>query len=188
MNIGLWLERAALAAPRHPALFLGRDRVADYAGFDARARAVAGGLLAQGVAPGDRVALFMGNAPDYLTALYGIWYAGAVAVPINAKLHGAEAAWIIDNAAARLTLADSTGQTALAAQGLVAPRPHDRVLLAGHLPRGAAAADDPSVAAAAAQQDDDFQNPRWRRNPLFADHGQQRPDVLRGAPRLQRQP
>lgn len=120
MNIGLWLERAALAAPRRPALFLGRDRVADYAGFDARARAVAGGLLAQGVAPGDRVALFMGNAPEYLTALYGIWYAGAVAVPINAKLHGAEAAWIIGNSGAQVVLADAPRRAALAGEGLPA--------------------------------------------------------------------
>ena len=120
MNIGIWLERRAQATPERAALFLGREQVADYAGFDRAAREVAGALVAQGVAPGDRVAIFMGNAPDYLLALYGIWYAGAAAVPINAKLHGAEAAWIIDNAGARLTLADSAGQAALAAQGVAA--------------------------------------------------------------------
>ncbi|MBE0452588.1 MAG: AMP-binding protein [Roseovarius sp.] len=120
MNIGLWLDRAARGAPHRPALFLGRDAVADYAGFDARARGVAGRLMAQGVGPGDRVALFMGNAPEYLTALYGIWYAGAVAVPINAKLHGAEAAWIIDNAGARVVLADAPRRAVLQAEGVPA--------------------------------------------------------------------
>ncbi len=120
MNIGLWLDRAAHGAPRRPALFLGRDQVADYAGFDARARGVAGWLMAQGVTPGDRVALFMGNAPEYLTALYGIWYAGAVAVPINAKLHGAEAAWVIGDAGARVVLADTPRQAALEAEGVPA--------------------------------------------------------------------
>jgi long-chain acyl-CoA synthetase len=131
MNIGLWLERSARAWPGRDALFLGRERVADYARFDARARAVAGWLGAQGVAPGDRVALFMGNAPEYLTALYGIWYAGAAAVPINARLHGAEAAWIIDNAGARVVLADAAHGAALGAEGVAsapvqegAPVPH----------------------------------------------------------------
>jgi long-chain acyl-CoA synthetase len=36
--------------------------------------------------------------PDYLVVLYGIWITGAVAVPINAKLHGREAAFILHNA------------------------------------------------------------------------------------------
>jgi acyl-CoA synthetase (AMP-forming)/AMP-acid ligase II len=29
----------------------------------------------------------MENCPEYLEALYGIWFAGLIAVPINAKLH-----------------------------------------------------------------------------------------------------
>jgi len=120
MNIGLWLDRAARTWPARDALFLGRERVAVYARFDARARAVAGWLGAQGVVPGDRVALFMGNAPEYLIALYGIWYAGAAVVPINAKLHGAEAAWIIADAGARVVLADAAHGTALDAEGVAA--------------------------------------------------------------------
>ncbi|MGX0902051.1 long-chain acyl-CoA synthetase [Roseovarius sp. MBR-79] len=135
MNIGLWLERAARGAPRHPALFLGRKQVADYAGFDARARGVAGPLIAQGVTPGDRVALFMGNAPDYLTALYGIWYAGAVAVPINAKLHGAEAAWIIADAGACMVLADAPRRAALEAEGVAAQPVTEGAPLAHVAPR-----------------------------------------------------
>ena len=120
MNIGIWLERAEQAWPARGALFTGVDLVADYAGFDRAAREVAGALVAQGVAPGDRVAIFMGNAPDYLLALYGIWYAGAAAVPINAKLHGAEAAWIISDAGARVVLADAARRDALAEQGVAA--------------------------------------------------------------------
>jgi long-chain acyl-CoA synthetase len=38
--------------------------------------------------------------PDYLTCFYAIWRAGAVAVPVNAKLHPKEAAWILSNAEA----------------------------------------------------------------------------------------
>jgi len=103
MNIGSWLHRQAHVNPDRPALFLGRDMVADYAGFHERAARVAGWLVDQGVRPGDRVALFMKNSPDYLIVLYGIWYAGAAAVPINAKLHGREALFIIEDSGAALT-------------------------------------------------------------------------------------
>ena len=102
MNIGAWLHRQAQAGADRPALFLGAEQVATYGEFHHRAACLAGWMLAQGVAPGDRVALFMKNCPDYLITLYAIWYAGAAAVPINAKLHGREAAFIVENAQARL--------------------------------------------------------------------------------------
>ena len=102
MNIASWLERTATLTPDRPALYLGRDLVCDYATFHRRALQVAAWLGAQGIAPGDRVAIFMKNCPDYLIAQYGIWYAGAAAVPINAKLHGREAAFILDNSGAKI--------------------------------------------------------------------------------------
>ncbi len=102
MNLALWLERVAQLAPQSPALYHGEELVADYAAFDGRAGQLASWLRAQGVEPGDRIAIFMKNCPDALIALFGIWKAGAAAVPINAKLHGREAAWIIDNAGAGL--------------------------------------------------------------------------------------
>ncbi|MEL7259032.1 MAG: class I adenylate-forming enzyme family protein, partial [Pseudomonadota bacterium] len=112
MNIAGWLEDQAKTRSTAPALFYGHDMVYDYAGFRDRAARMAGALLARGLKPGDRVAIFMGNHPDYLIALFGIWYAGLVAVPINARLHGKEVAWIMDNAGVRLCL--STGVQAAA--------------------------------------------------------------------------
>ncbi|TDK42160.1 class I adenylate-forming enzyme family protein [Antarcticimicrobium luteum] len=97
MNLGNWLRRTAQLSPNRPALFLGEEEIADYRCFDAGAAHVAGWLRSQGISPGDRVGIFMKNCPDYLIAFYGIWYAGAVAVPINAKLHGREAAFILEN-------------------------------------------------------------------------------------------
>ncbi|WP_300061123.1 class I adenylate-forming enzyme family protein [uncultured Roseobacter sp.] len=105
MNLALWLERTAVAAPERPALYSGRSLVATYGQFWAQARAVAGALKARGVRPGDRVALFMTNCPEYLIAFYGIWCVGAVVVPINAKLHGREAAHIVEDAGASLVFA-----------------------------------------------------------------------------------
>jgi len=103
LNPAEWLSRAARLTPRAPALLRGTDTVADYEAFAHRAAAIAGALRGQYViAPGDRVAVFAKNATDYLEILYGTWWAGAVAVPINAKLHAREAAWIVENAGARL--------------------------------------------------------------------------------------
>jgi long-chain acyl-CoA synthetase len=53
-----------------------------------------------GLAPGERVAIFMGNAPEYLEILYGAWWAGLAAVPVNAKLHPRELEFILQDAGA----------------------------------------------------------------------------------------
>ncbi len=47
-----------------------------------RARDVAGGLVALGVRPGDRVALILPTSPGFLDAFFGAMLAGAVPVPI----------------------------------------------------------------------------------------------------------
>ncbi len=114
MNLSHWLIRTAALAPSRPALFSGARMVADYAGFEAQARRVAGWLQGQGVAPGDRVAIYMKNAPEYLIVLYGIWIAGAAVVPVNAKLHGREAAFILADAGAKLVFASAKEADALA--------------------------------------------------------------------------
>jgi acyl-CoA synthetase (AMP-forming)/AMP-acid ligase II len=102
MNPAEWLVRTAKRMPSAPALTAGERLAADYRTFADRASRIAGALAARGVRPGDRVAIFMKNAPEYLEAFYGIWWAGAAAVPINAKLHPKEAAWIIEDAGAEI--------------------------------------------------------------------------------------
>ncbi len=102
MNVATWLLRVAQADPDRDAILQGRDRVHSYGSFCGNAGGVAHWLQARGVVPGDRIGIFMKNCPEYLVALYGIWAAGAVAVPINAKLHPKEAAWILKDAEAAL--------------------------------------------------------------------------------------
>ena len=103
MNIAEWLYATARLSPAAPALLTGEAVDADYAAFARRASGLAAGLRHEfGVNPGDRVAILMKNRTQYLEALYGIWWAGAVAVPINAKLHPKEAAVILDDCAASL--------------------------------------------------------------------------------------
>ncbi|HHC28986.1 MAG TPA: long-chain fatty acid--CoA ligase [Rhodobacterales bacterium] len=113
MNPALWLQRTAQRDPGNPALLQGAREVADYASFAQHAAGIGAGLVARGIGPGTRVALFMANSTDYLEALYGIWWAGAAAVPINAKLHAKEAAWIIADSGAALTFTDTKTAAAL---------------------------------------------------------------------------
>ncbi|MGB8624419.1 MAG: AMP-binding protein [Paracoccaceae bacterium] len=103
MNPAEWLVRSAARAPGSPALLKGGTVVADYAAFAGRAAAIGAALRdGHGIRPGDLVAVFAKNTTRYLEALYGIWFAGGVAVPINGKLHVNEAAWIVRDSGARL--------------------------------------------------------------------------------------
>jgi len=105
MNPAEWLVRTARLVPDAPALLRGSVVMANYAEFARRAASVGAALKAEhGIGKGDRVAIFMKNSTQYLEALYGVWFTGAAAIPINAKLHPKEAAWIIENAEAEVAL------------------------------------------------------------------------------------
>ena len=99
MNIAGWLARSATSLPDHPALMPGAGRAVSYRQFAHGAAARASALRDKfGCLPGDCIAVLAGNCPAYLEALYAIWWAGCVAVPINAKLHPREAAFILADA------------------------------------------------------------------------------------------
>jgi long-chain acyl-CoA synthetase len=102
MNIAHWLARSARINPQAPAIAHGHTLWCNYAEFAQRTARTSAWLTQQGIAPGDRVALFMANRPEYLALLWGAWWHGAVAVPINAKLHPREAAWIMSHSGCRL--------------------------------------------------------------------------------------
>jgi acyl-CoA synthetase (AMP-forming)/AMP-acid ligase II len=53
-----------------------------YGELSKAARAVAAGLIARDIVPGDRVALMLPTGTDFFTAFFGILYTGAVPVPI----------------------------------------------------------------------------------------------------------
>lgn len=128
MNPAEWLRRTAALMPERPALLKGEVVAADYAAFAERAAAIAGALNVRGIGAGDRVAILMKNCTEYLEAMYGIWWSGATAVPINAKLHEKEAAWIIENSEARLVFASPGTADARAA---IKPPCVEEVIAAG---------------------------------------------------------
>ena len=102
MNLAHLLARVAAQDPRRPAVLLGERVLLDYGALAQRCARLAAGLREAGLAPGERIALYLRNAPAYLELMWGAWWAGLVIVPINAKLHWKEASWIAEHSGARL--------------------------------------------------------------------------------------
>ncbi|MBT3532971.1 MAG: AMP-binding protein [Rhodospirillaceae bacterium] len=103
MNQASLLHKVALSFGDRPAVTNGLDCLLDYRGLSDRAARLGGALTNRlGLNKGDRVAIMMKNAPQFFEVLYGAWHAGLAAVPINAKLHPREAAFILENSGARV--------------------------------------------------------------------------------------
>ena len=103
MNVAGFLERTARVLPDRPAVSLGERVWADYRELQQRVTRLAAALRrALHLAPGDRIALAMRNAPEYLEILYAAWHAGLAAVPMNAKLHPREFEYILEDSGARV--------------------------------------------------------------------------------------
>ncbi len=88
-------------APDAPFLhFLGRTYT--YSEIHEEARRFAAGLVARGIAPGDRVGLFLPNVPIYASAYYGAMMAGAVVVNFSPLYTVEELAWQVADSGTRL--------------------------------------------------------------------------------------
>ncbi len=112
MNLAVWVERHGRLRPDVAALADGERVHADWATFAARAAGAAAGLRdVFGLSPGDRVAIVMRNRPEYLEALFAIWHAGLVVVPVNARLHRDEIAYILDDSGAAVVVTDEDHAT-----------------------------------------------------------------------------
>ena len=101
MNSFAFLEKSARQWPDTVALLQGEERYT-YREFRDRALAVGGNLRALGCEPGDRVAFCLANSPRILEIIYGCFAAGLVVVPVNARLHPRELAFIAEDSGARV--------------------------------------------------------------------------------------
>ena len=78
-----------------------------YAEMLAESRAFAAGLQSLGIAKGDRVGLFLPNAPIYIPACFGAWLAGATVVNFSPLYTAAELeAQVIDSGARLMVTLD----------------------------------------------------------------------------------
>ena len=79
------------------------------------------------LAAGDRVALAMKNCPEFYEVLFACWHAGLAAVPMNAKLHAREFAYILENSGARMCFVTPDLEAAIPTGISVASADFDRL-------------------------------------------------------------
>ena len=105
MNLGMLLERAARSFPDRPAVVHGDRTWLTYGELALRVRALAAAFRDRfGLAPGDRIGLFMTNGPQFVEVFQAALHGGQVALPINNKLHDKELAYILGDAGASLVV------------------------------------------------------------------------------------
>ena len=122
MNPAVWVARHGRLRPDEPALAEGERVHADWATFAARSAGAAGGLRDElGLGPGDRVAILMRNRPEYLEALFAVWHAGLVAVPVNARLHPDEIAYILRDSGTSVVVTDPEHAGDVRGDAVIAP-------------------------------------------------------------------
>ena len=84
-----------------------------YAQLLSAADAFAAGLIRWGLRPGERVALYLGNRPEYVIAYLGILRAGAIATPINLRYRRMEIGHILADCTPRLIVTDGANLSIL---------------------------------------------------------------------------
>jgi len=77
-----------------------------YREMDVNANRIANYLLKVGGKPGDGIAVFMGNSPQFLDIFFGIQKIGMYMNPVNTGLRGEGLAYIIDNSDAKFLVID----------------------------------------------------------------------------------
>ncbi len=83
--------------------------------FLAEVRALAKGLVAKGVSPGDRVTLMSKTRYEWTLADYAIWFAGAITVPIYETSSSEQVAWILSDSGAVAMIAETERHSTMAA-------------------------------------------------------------------------
>lgn len=96
MNIGSVLTEAARRSPDNVAFIYG-DLRRNYREFNERANRLAAQLRKAGIKKGDRVAVLQRNCPELLETMFATFKCGAISVPMNARLHPKEAAYILQD-------------------------------------------------------------------------------------------
>ncbi len=94
MSVHQLLANAAQAHPqavaiRHQGLSV------DWRWLQGRVARRASALRAEGLSPGSRIAVLAANVPEHLEALFAVFWAGMVLVPLNTRLAAAEQAYIL---------------------------------------------------------------------------------------------
>jgi long-chain acyl-CoA synthetase len=98
------VRSAARRRPGAPAVVAGDQRL-NWAELDAAVDRSAAGYVAQGLVPGDRVAIQLPNGLDWLRAALGALRAGLVVVPVNTAYTDPELEYVLSDSGAGLFVA-----------------------------------------------------------------------------------
>ena len=115
-NLSTLLARSAQRFPAQPALAVGGSVVYGYGEVARRVAALAGTMRRSGLLPGERVGIVAANCAAYIETMFACWHAGLCAVPVNAKLHADELAYILFHCAARWIFVDASWHAALSSR------------------------------------------------------------------------
>jgi fatty-acyl-CoA synthase len=108
-TLGSLPERAARRWGSREALCF-KGRRLTFADLAAGVDRAAKGLIALGIRPGDKVALWLLNRPEWIEAAFAVMKIGAVLVPINTRLRTEDVAYITDQSdSTALILAERSG-------------------------------------------------------------------------------
>ena len=120
-NLADLVADAAAATPDKAALLFDQQ-VMTWADLDAQVSAAARGLLALGLAAGDRVAVHLGNTPEFVVVYFGALRAGLVALPVNNGYTAAELTHVFADSGTAAVVTGAT--TAALVEGLPAAPAH----------------------------------------------------------------
>ena len=113
-NLAALLDEAAARHGSRPAL-LHEGIAIDYATLQEHATRCAGLLRANGIGPGDRVAILLPNVPEFVAFYFGALRLGAVVVPLNALLKSIEIEQRLADSGATVLVAPPEREAELAA-------------------------------------------------------------------------
>ncbi len=124
MKLAAFLAAHALATP-------GREAVVAVTGagtlrltfreVDEQSTRLAAGLVAHGIAIGDRVAIHLANRAEFVVAFMGVVKAGAIAITLNPRLSAPEVGYILGDASPKAVILEDETRPTLAKAGRVVP-------------------------------------------------------------------
>src|SRR5437879_1517711 len=107
MNLAVAFANCVQKNPGKTAIYWGEKEIS-YPDLLAQAQCVAAHLKKQfGVKPGDRVAIWLKNCPEFSVSVFGILLAEAVVVPVNNFLKPAEIGYILNDGAIDVVITDA---------------------------------------------------------------------------------
>jgi long-chain acyl-CoA synthetase len=144
MNLSQRLHDTARRLDTKTAVICG-DEVVSYQELDRASRAIARGLLQEGLRPGDRVAIHSANSVYAVKLILACFHAGLIAVPVNIRLKPLEVAYVLGHSGSPLCFSQPAlapvAQAACVEGGLHTP-------VRTQLPQESEAGDLPEIDAA----------------------------------------